>query len=149
LRELSRHCDLSSAEGRARLVADAKPLAWPPAIAIIAAATGQALAQVSGFSQAEVERLCSLRAIVKPAPARAPRQAPSLLRPLLRLLLQKPQLASRLPLELLPEHRRKRARCACSAKRLPAPVRMLAYPALLEKLRGSADEGSCTPRQLN
>jgi len=141
LRELSQHCDLSSAEGRARLLADAKPLLGRMLSPLLRLQLVKRLAQVSGFSQAEVEHLCSLRAIVKPAPARAPRQAPSLLRPLLRLLLQNPALASRLPLELLPEHapeaRAIRLLCATIAG---AGAEPLAYPALLEKLRGSEDE---------
>ena len=142
LRELSSHCDLTSAEGRARLVADARPLLGRMLSPLLRLQLVKRLAQSSGFSQAEVERLCSLRAIARPAPARVPRQAPSLLRPLLRLLLQKPVLASRLPLDLLPEHsteaRAMRTLCATIAA---SGEQALAYPALLEKLRGSDDEG--------
>ncbi|EXI78450.1 MAG: DNA primase [Candidatus Accumulibacter appositus] len=141
LRELSRHCDLSSAEGRARLVADAKPLLGRMLSPLLRLQLVKRLAEISGFSQAEVERLCALRAIAKPAPARAPRQTPSLLRPLLRLLLQNPALGSRLPLGLLPEQapetRAIRLLCATIAS---AGTQPLAYPALLEKLRGSAEE---------
>ncbi|EXI85330.1 MAG: DNA primase [Candidatus Accumulibacter regalis] len=141
LRELSRHCDLGSAEGRARLVADAKPLLGRMLSPLLRLQLVKRLAQISGFSQAEIERLCSLRALARPAPARASRQAPSLLRPLLRLLLQKPALAARLPLELLPE----RSPEAHAIRLLCATItavgtQPLAYPALLEKLRGSEDE---------
>jgi len=142
LRELASHCDLNSAEGRARLVADAKPLLGRLQSSLLRLQLVKRLAENSGFSQAEVERLCDLQSLARPAPARAPRQAPSLLRPLLRLLLQKPQLAGGLPLDLLPgnstEARAVRLLCETIGD---GGVRMLAYPALIEKLRGSEYEG--------
>jgi len=142
LRELAGHCDLNSAEGRARLVADAKPLLGRLQSSLLRLQLVKRLAESSGFSQAEVERLCELQPFARPAPARAPRQAPSLLRPLLRLLLQKPQLAGGLPLDLLPgnsmEARAVRLLCETIGD---GGVRMLAYPALIEKLRGSEYEG--------
>jgi DNA primase len=142
LRELAGHCDLNSAEGRARLVADAKPLLGRLQSSLLRLQLVKRLAENSGFSQAEVERLCDLQSLARPAPARAPRQAPSLLRPLLRLLLQKPQLAGGLPLDLLPgnstEARAVRLLCETIGD---GGVRMLAYPALIEKLRGSEYEG--------
>jgi DNA primase len=142
LRELAGPCDLNSAEGRARLVADAKPLLGRLQSSLLRLQLVKRLAESSGFSQAEVERLCELQPFARPAPARAPRQAPSLLRPLLRLLLQKPQLAGGLPLDLLPgnsmEARAVRLLCETIGD---GGVRMLAYPALIEKLRGSEYEG--------
>jgi len=142
LRELAGPCDLNSAEGRARLVADAKPLLGRLQSSLLRLQLVKRLAESSGFSQAEVERLCDLQPLARPAPARAPRQAPSLLRPLLRLLLQKPQLAGGLPLDLLPgnstEARAVRLLCETIGD---GGVRMLAYPALIEKLRGSEYEG--------
>ncbi len=141
LRELASHCDLSSAEGRARLVAEAKPLLSRLQTPLLRLQLVKRLAEISGFSQAEVERLCDLRAITRPAPARAPRQAPSLLRPLLRLLLQRPELAKELPLASLPinstEARAVHYLCeTILAAGTPAPT----YAALLEHLRGSEDE---------
>jgi DNA primase len=141
LRELARHCDLSSAEGRAKLVAEAKPLLARLQTPLLRLQLVKQLAEASGFSQAEVERLCDLRPITRPAPARAPRQAPSLLRPLLRLLLQKPELAKELPLDSLPanslEARAVRRLCETiiGAGEPPPP-----YASLLERLRGSEDE---------
>ena len=141
LRELAAHCDLTSAEGRARLVADAKPLLGRMLSPMLRLQLVKRLAESSGFSQAEVERLCSLRALARPAPARAPRQAPSLLRPVLRLLLQKPDLARRLPLDLLPEQatEARAIRLLCETI-VAAGEQTLAYPALLERLRGSPEE---------
>jgi DNA primase len=143
LRELVGRCDLASAEGRAKLVADAKPLLGRLQSSLLRLQLVKRLAQASGFSQAEVEQSCALRSAVRPAPARVPRQAPSLLRPLLRLLLQKPQLASRLPLDLLPkqsiEARAVRLLCETIGA---ADEKLLTYPALIEKLRGSECEDS-------
>jgi len=141
LRELASHCDMTSAEGKARLVAEAKPLLARLQTPLLRLQLVKRLAEASGFSQAEVERLCELRSIAPPAPARAPRQAPSLFRPLLRLLLQKPELAGKVPLEALPfvsaEARAVRTLCeTVLASTTPA-----GYAGLLERLRGNEDEG--------
>ena len=141
LRELAAHCDMTSAEGRARLVADAKPLLGRLQTPLLRLQLVKRLAEASGFSQAEVERLCDLRPVVRAAPARVARQAPSLLRPLLRLLLQRPELAMRVPLAALPTHSAE----ANAARRLcetivaagePTP----GYAALLERLRGGEED---------
>ena len=141
LRELASRCDMTSAEGRAKLVAEAKPLLTRLQTPLLRLQLVKRLAEASGFSQQEVERLCDLRSIARPAPARAPRKAPSLLRHILRLLLQKPELAKRLPQEALPTNSAE----AIAATRLcevilgagePPP----AYAVLLERLRGSDGE---------
>jgi len=141
LRELATHCDLTSAEGKAKLVADAKPLLGRLQTPLLRLQLVKRLAEASGFSQPEVERLCDLRPIARPAPARAPRQAPSLLRPLLRLLLQKPALAQRLPLASLPANsaEARAVRHLCETI-LAAGDPIPAYAALLERLRGNEDE---------
>ena len=141
LRELASHCDMTSAEGRARLVADAKPLLGRLQTPLLRLQLVKRLGEASGFSQQEVERLCDLRPVARPAPAKAPRQAPSLLRPLLRMLLHTPELAVKLPLEALPPNsaEARAIRGFCEAIRMagePVP----AYPVLLERLRGSEDE---------
>ncbi len=141
LRELATQCDLTSAEGKARLVADAKPLLGRLQSPLLRLQLVKRLAEASGFAQTEVERLCELRSFTPPAPARAPRRAPSLLRPLLRLLLQKPALAQRLPLAALPdgtvEGRAVRRLCELihAAGEPPPP-----YAALIERLRGEGEE---------
>ncbi len=141
LRELASHCDMTSSEGKAKLVAEAKPLLTRLQTPLLRLQLVKRLAEASGFSQQEVERLCDLRPIARPAPARVPRQAPSLLRPLLRLLLQKPELAKRLPLDALPNNsaEARAARHLCEtiiAAGTPTP----AYSGLLERLRGNEDE---------
>ena len=141
LRELATHCDLTSAEGKAKLVADAKPLLGRLQTPLLRLQLVKRLAEASGFSQAEVERLCDLRAIAPPAPLRVPRQAPSLLRPLLRMLLQRPALAHRLPLDSLPSNSiEARAVHHLCATILAAGEPPPAYAALLERLRGNEDE---------
>ncbi|MDX9706195.1 MAG: DNA primase [Azospira sp.] len=142
LRELGQQCDLGSAEGKARLVAEAKPLLQRLQTPLLRLQLVKRLVDISGFSQQEIERLCELRAIAPPAPARAPRQSPAatFMKKLIRLILQKPELARRLPLDALPVD----APEAGTLRRLvdavldagePAP----AYAALLERLRGDDD----------
>lgn len=141
MKELAAHCDLTSAEGRARLVADAKPMLIRLQSPLLRLQLVKRLAEASGFSQAEVERLCNLKPVARPAPARASRPAPSLSRHLLRLLLQKPELARRVPLTALPANSEE----ACAIARLCSVVletgdSIPGYAALLEHFRGSEDE---------
>ena len=146
LRELGRQCDLTSAEGKAKLVADAKPLLQKLQTPLLRLQLVKRLAEISGFSQAEVERLCELRTITPPAPARAPRQSPAatFMRKLIRLILQKPALALRLPTEALPDGLPETQ----TLRRLVATVRDMAedgdgppaYALLLERLRSGEDD---------
>ena len=141
LHELMSRCEVSSAEGRARLVAEAKPLLLRLQTPLLRLQLVKRLAEESGFSQQEVERLCDLRPIARPAPARAPRQAPSLLRPLLRLLLQKPELAMKFPLQTLPgnsaEAQAVRSLCEMILAAGDPPP---GYAVLLERARGVENE---------
>ena len=141
LHELMSRCEMSSAEGRARLVAEAKPLLLRLQTPLLRLQLVKRLAEESGFSQQEVERLCDLRPIARPAPARAPRQAPSLLRPLLRLLLQKPELAVKFPLKTLPgnsaEAQAVRSLCEMILAAGDPPP---GYAVLLERARGVENE---------
>lgn len=134
---------MTTAEGRAKLVAEAKPLLARLQTPLLRLQLVKRLAEASGFSQPEVERLCDLRPIARATPARAPRQAPSLLRPLLRLVLQKPSLAKRVPCKSLPDNsaEARAVRKLCEtilAGDEPPP----AYAALLERLRGSDEEAT-------
>ncbi len=104
------------------------------------------LAEISGFSQTEVERLCELRTIAPPAPARAPRQSPAatFMKKLIRLILQKPALALRLPIDALPGDLPETR----TLRRLVTTVRDMAedggappaYAPLLERLRAGEDD---------
>lgn len=141
MRELAVHCDMTSAEGRAKLVADAKPLLNRLQTPFLRLQLIKKLAEASGFSQAEVERLCGLTPVARPAPVRAPRQAPSLLRQLLRMLMQKPGLAASVPLAALPPNsgEAQAVRRLCEAI-IEAGNPPPACSALLEHFRGFEDE---------
>ncbi|WP_319242521.1 DNA primase [uncultured Propionivibrio sp.] len=141
LRELASHCDMTSAEGRARLVAEAKPLLGRLQTPLLRLQLVKRLAEASGFSQQEVERLCDLRPVARSAPAKAPRKALSVLRPLLRILMHKPELAKNLPLEALPLNTEegRAVLTYCQVVRAAGEV-VPGYPVLLERLRGSEDE---------
>ncbi|MDR2637231.1 MAG: DNA primase [Zoogloeaceae bacterium] len=139
LRELGRHCDLSSAEGRARLVADAKPLLLRLSPPMLRLQLVKRLAEESGFSQSEIERLCGIRSYAPPAPPKPKRPAPSLARSLLRLVLQRPALAGRIPLAQLPQcvERGMLAAIADTLAELPSDP---GYAQLREHMRGHPQE---------
>ena len=105
LQELKAGKDLASAEGRSQLVHAAKPLLGRLQAPLLRLQLVKLLAQASGFSQAEIETLCELPAVLrKPAAPRSPRGAPApLARKLLRLIVQQPGLAARLPADLIPD----------------------------------------------
>jgi len=139
LRELAQRCDLTSSEGKAQLIYEAKPLLLKLPTPLLRLQLVKRLAEASGFAQAEVERLCELKSYTPAAPPRARRTAPSLTRNLLRIVLHKPQLAAQLPTALLPD----------TAER-PALLRLhqlvtanrdtASYALLREQLRGLPEE---------
>jgi len=103
LRELAQRCDLTSSEGKAQLIYEAKPLLLRLPTPLLRLQLVKRLAEASGFAQSEVERLCELKSYAPAAPARARRPAPSLTRNLLRIILHKPALAAVLPVDRLPD----------------------------------------------
>ncbi len=141
LRELAQRCDLTSSEGKARLIYEAKPLLHKLPTPLLRLQLVKRLAEASGFAQQEVERLCELKSYTPPAPPKPRRTAPSLTRNLLRIVLHKPQLAGELPTELLPD----------TAER-PALLRLhqlvstdpdaANYAVLRERLRGLPEEAT-------
>ncbi|MDR2015619.1 MAG: DNA primase [Azoarcus sp.] len=118
---LRQRCDTASAEGRAKLVFDAKPLIAriPEAAAILRLQMAKTIASASRLTQNETE----LALGIQPTPradarhaAKAPntaygsrkppvtrRSPPSPASTLLRLVLQHPTLAARLPVSLIPD----------------------------------------------
>jgi DNA primase len=109
LRELKAGVDLSSAEGRARLVHEAKPHLQKLAAPILRVQLVKAVAEVAALTQAEVETQCDLKPAARgrPAPPRT-RQRPtpsSVEYKLLQIVLHKPEWAARLPLELIDRDR--------------------------------------------
>jgi DNA primase len=112
MRELLGRHDMASAEGRAGLLHDAKPLIGRVQAPLLRLAMVKELAAASGFSQPEVESSLGLKPSVPPwsrnpraATRAAPKHAPSLSRTLLKLIVHQPELAARLPFELIPQDR--------------------------------------------
>ena len=140
IQHLAAEADPHTAEGRAKLVAEAKPLLLKLTAPLLRLQLVKRLADTTGFSQQEVERLCELRPIAPPAPARVPRQAPSLMRGLIEVLLQKPELARDLPLTLLPGGDPEARAVLRLAQAILAAEAPLPYATLIERLRGSSEE---------
>ncbi len=109
LRELKAGVDLASAEGRARLVHEAKPHLTRLAAPILRVQLVKAVAEASALTQAEVETQCGLKPASRgrPAPPSArQRPAPSSVEyKLLQIVLHKPEWTARLPLELIDRSR--------------------------------------------
>jgi DNA primase len=69
LRELAQRCDLTSSEGKAQLIYEAKPLLLKLPTPLLRLQLVKRLAEASGFSpRAEVERLCELKSYAPAAP---------------------------------------------------------------------------------
>ena len=139
LRELANRCDLTSAEGKAQLIYEAKPLLLKLPTPLLRLQLVKRLAEASGFAQEEVERLCELKSYTPPAPPRARRIAPSLTRNLLRIVLHKPTLARELPCNLLPDTPERPALMRLHAL-TAASENAASYAALREQLRGLPEE---------
>lgn len=139
LRELAQRCDLTSSEGKAKLIYEAKPLLHKLPTPLLRVQLVKRLAEASGFAQQEVERLCDLKSFTPAAPPKAKRTAPSLTRNLLRLVLHRPELAALLPIDLLPDTPERpalqRLHQLVSADREAAN-----YAVLRERLRGLPEE---------
>ena len=142
LQTLCSHVDLSSAEGRAKLLAEAKPLLQKIPTPMLRLQIVKQLAEKTGLQPAEVERGCELsRQAVAPsaAPGRAPRQAPSLSRRLLRVLVQSPELLADLPADFA-NHLPSKDPLTPNIRRLLPLLASNPQPSeLLERVRGSED----------
>ena len=142
LQTLCSHVDLSSAEGRAKLLAEAKPLLQKIQTPMLRLQIVKLLAEKTGLQAAEVERSCELsRQAAAPmtSPARAPRRAPSLIRRLLRVLVQAPELVADLPSNLA-ERLPSNDPLSLSVRRLLPQLTNQPQPSeLLERVRGSED----------
>jgi len=139
LRELAQRCDLTSSEGKAQLIYEAKPLLLKLPTPLLRLQLVKRLAEASGFAQAEVERLCELKSYAPAAPPKAKRSAPSLTRNLLRIVLHKPQLAAQLPISLLPDTPERPALNRLH-QLVTANHETSSYAGLREQLRGLPEE---------
>ena len=137
--------DLSTAEGRSQLIHSAKPMIARLRAPLLRLQLVKALAEASRLSQAEVENACGVPASVarRPLPGRAPRGAPSpIARKLLRILVQQPGLAARLPAELIPDaHAETEALYTLVASVAEGNLAGKGLGAVLEHFRNSPHEG--------
>jgi DNA primase len=104
LRELKARIDLSTAEGRARLVHEAKPLLQKLAAPVLRVQLAKAVAEAAALTQAEVESQCGLKPLARgrpPPPRRSRSVEVSPLKTLLKAVLRDPRRAARLPAELI------------------------------------------------
>ena len=139
LKELAQRCDLTSSEGKARLIYEAKPLLHKLPTPLLRLQLVKRLAEASGFAQAEVERLCELKSYTPPPPPRAKRTAPSLTRNLLRIVLHKPAWAAQLPITLLPDTPERPALIRLQ-QMISSTPEIASYAVLREQLRGLPEE---------
>ena len=105
MRELKADVDLATAEGRARLVHEAKPYVTKLAAPLLRLQLTRAIAEAAALSPAEVEAQCGIKPMPRgrPAPPRTRlRPAPATIeRTLLLTVLGRPERAARLPLDLI------------------------------------------------
>ena len=104
LRELTAGVDLATAEGRARLVHEAKPHLLKLSATVLRVQLTKAIAEAAALTQAEVEGQCGLKPLARGRAAPPPRRRTieiSLAKALLEAVLRHPERAARLPLELI------------------------------------------------
>jgi len=145
VRELAKNNDSNTAEGRAALVHAAKPLLQKMSAPILRVQVTKEVARRAQVSQAEVEAQCGLKPLARrawaPAQYRHRPQPSSVEHKLLRIVLQQPAWAARLPLELIDSGRPESGLLAAIADavehgELPAG----GFGLLLEHFRGSPHE---------
>jgi DNA primase len=104
VREVRKDISLATAEGRATLIQQAKPLLQKIAAPILRVQLTKQIAALAQLSQAEVEAQCGLKPLARGRPAFAPRGRVTT-RPLehifLQVILQRPEWVVRVPLDLL------------------------------------------------
>ena len=106
VRELVRRTNPGTAEGRAQLVHEARPLLQRVAAPILRIQLTKAIADIAQLTQAEVEAQCGLKRLTLPGrrpPPQAQRrpQARSVEHRLLENVLRRPERAARIPVELI------------------------------------------------
>ncbi len=105
VRGLEKRTNPSTAEGRAQLIHEARPLLQRVAAPILRVQLTKAVAQLAQLTQAEVESACELKplTIARHAPARFAKRpaARSIEHRLLENVLHRPERITRLPLDLI------------------------------------------------
>jgi DNA primase len=102
---IDKQFNLATAEGRAQLVEEAKPLLRRISAPVLRVQITKAIANQAGLSQAEMEAQCGLKPLARNwrggVPSRSRTIAVSQARVLLRAVLHQPARSARLPLELI------------------------------------------------
>ena len=153
VRELERRSKPTSAEGRAQMIHQAKPLLQRVTAPVLRVQLTRAIAKVAQLSQQEVEAACGLKPLNfgRRSPPRAPQRpaARTIEHQLLENVLHQPARAARLPLELIagggPEAAALRAIAdAIDRGELPAQLASggTRVGLLLEHFRGTDHEGT-------
>ena len=153
VRELERRSRPTTAEGRAQMIHEAKPLLQRVTAPVLRVQLTKAIARVAQLSQEEVEAACGLKPLNfgRRAPPRSTHRpaARSIGHQLLENILHHPERAARLPLELIagdsPEEAALRAIAeAMDLGELPAALNPSGTRVglLLEHFRGSDHEGT-------
>ncbi len=104
VRELRKAANPATAEGRATLVLEAKPLLQKIAAPVLRVQLTKEIATLTQLSQAELESQCGLKPITRGRAAPAPRSrvvTRTLEHTLLQQVLQRPEWVVRVPLELI------------------------------------------------
>ncbi len=146
MRELKAKVDLTTAEGRARLVHEAKPFLTKLAAPLLRLQLVRAIAEAAALSAAEVEWQCGLKSTPRgrPAPPKTRlRPAPHAIeRTLLLTVLYCPERAARLPLELISSDNAEGAALVALVEAIEhAELPTGNLGSLLEFFRGSPHEG--------
>jgi len=140
-KEITREVNLTTDEGRAKLVQTAKPLIEKIAAPALQMMLRKRLAELTGLSAAE---LTSLLPQTSAAPTRAPkvksRRAPSLARQLLRMVLLRPDLAREAAMEPLDEENVEAHVLRGVLELIQRQPQIGTYAAILEALRGAPEE---------
>jgi DNA primase len=106
IRKLKQESNTRTAEGRAKLVSEAKPLLQKISAPVLRVQITQEIAKLAQLSQAELEAQCGLKPLARsryaPPPQSRVRPAPNTLEhTLLLTVLRRPERAARLPLDLI------------------------------------------------
>ena len=107
VREVRRDINLATAEGRATLIQQAKPLLQKVAAPTLRLQLTKEIAKLSEMSLADVERRCDLTPLARGRAAYVPQSRVTKSREykLLQIVLQRPEWVVRIPLELLTPER--------------------------------------------
>lgn len=144
LNELQANNDITTAEGRSRLVHEAKPLITRVSAPLLRLQMLKALSAPSELTQAELEAAFGLKPLAAPgkvAPRAVPRRAPSSLeKKLLLMVAYRPDLVTRIPFEMLPapeDSEEVAALCALLEIHRAEPLPTGALGLITERFRGS------------